>query len=280
MTVSPTVSCTMPTLRLDTLIAGLALTLTLACKEKEAGDADGDGFESGVDCDDNDADVNPDEPERCNGVDDDCNGEVDDAPADPSWFYADADGDGHGDPDDRVEACTAPSGYVSLDDDCDDADAGTWESCDDPTSGTGTCSGALSSYDSGVGTSPELHIVGVYEPNPRGTSITVNVDRAAPVKLVLSSYEPTTWIVNPAAGTTITDIVVNGYNSSTVSGGGGATVTHRTGGGTYWSACAYGWPSTTGGCDTPGLVAAAETWAGVATRSFVGCYAGSAFDIR
>ena len=233
-----------------------------------------------TDCDDADAAVSPDGVEVCNGVDDDCNGEVDDAPADPSWFYADADGDGHGDPDDRVEACTAPSGYVSLDDDCDDADAGTWESCDDPTSGTGTCSGALSSYDSGVGTSPELHIVGVYEPNPRGTSITVNVDRAAPVKLVLSSYEPTTWIVNPAAGTTITDIVVNGYNSSTVSGGGGATVTHRTGGGTYWSACAYGWPSTTGGCDTPGLVAAAETWAGVATRSFVGCYAGSAFDIR
>jgi hypothetical protein len=205
---------------------------------------------------------------------------VDDAPADPATWYADTDGDGHGDAEHSLQACDPPSGYVSLDDDCDDTDGSTWESCDDPTTGAGVCSGALSTYDSGVGTSPELHIVGVYEPNPRGTSITVNVDRAAPVKLVLSSYEPTTWIVNPAAGTTITDIVVNGYNASSVTGAGGATVTNRTTPGSYWSACAYGWPSTTGGCDTPGLVSAAEAWAGVATKGFVGCYAGSTFDIR
>ena len=260
-------------------------------------DGDGDGFgaadsprsaceqpagtvEDATDCDDGAADVNPDGIEVCNGVDDDCNGEIDDGATDPSRWYADTDGDGHGDPDVSVESCDAPSGYVSLDDDCDDGDGSTWESCDDPTSGTGTCSGVLSTYDSGTATSPELHIVGVYEPNRRGTSITVNVDRAAPVKLVLSSYEPTTWIVNPAAGTTITDIVLNGYNASTVTGAGSATVTDLTLPSRYWSACAYGWPSTTGGCDTPGLVAGAEAWAGVPLKGFVGCYAGSAFDIR
>mgnify|MGYP001596025294 CR=1 FL=1 len=79
-------------------------------------DVDGDGYGSATyvlyqcdwpsgyvsdssDCDDTDASVNPGTPEVCNGIDDDCNGvaDDDDVPADPSTWYADADGDGYGD---------------------------------------------------------------------------------------------------------------------------------------------------------------------------------------
>jgi hypothetical protein len=40
-------------------------------------DRDGDGFEEGEDCDDTNAARNPDAPEYCNGVDDNCDGEID-----------------------------------------------------------------------------------------------------------------------------------------------------------------------------------------------------------
>lgn len=40
-------------------------------------DADGDGFASRLDCDDSDEDINPDADEVCNGLDDDCDGEID-----------------------------------------------------------------------------------------------------------------------------------------------------------------------------------------------------------
>ncbi|MFP4598401.1 MAG: MopE-related protein, partial [Persicimonas sp.] len=59
--------------------------------------------------------------EICDGVDNDCDGEVDEDDADdaPTW-YGDADGDGFGDPADTVRACEAPAGYVEDGTDCDD----------------------------------------------------------------------------------------------------------------------------------------------------------------
>ena len=79
----------------------------------------------GTDCDDRAFQVYPGAPEDCDGVDDDCNGVVDDSPTSGgSTFYADLDGDGHGDPSSSVTECAAPSGYVSGATDCDDSDAG------------------------------------------------------------------------------------------------------------------------------------------------------------
>ncbi len=40
-------------------------------------DIDNDGFDAAVDCDDNDPDVNPGEPEVCDGVDNNCSGAID-----------------------------------------------------------------------------------------------------------------------------------------------------------------------------------------------------------
>ncbi len=115
------------------------------------GDADGDGFGAASfvavscdapvgyvatadDCDDLDANVYPGAPETCDGVDEDCDGAVDDGAVDPSDWYADADGDTYGDAATGVSACEAPAMYVADATDCDDAAAGTHpgarETCD------------------------------------------------------------------------------------------------------------------------------------------------------
>ena len=112
-------------------------------------DADGDGFglgagevvgctlpegyaEQGGDCNDALATSFPGATETCNGVDDDCDGEVDNGVL--STFYADSDADGYGDADSTANACEAPSGYVADATDCDDAAAianpGAAEICD------------------------------------------------------------------------------------------------------------------------------------------------------
>jgi len=105
-------------------------------------DVDGDGYGSqtnfvidcmpppgyvatGNDCDDNNFNVNPGAPEICNGIDDDCDGFVDDA--DPSLsgtaiYYLDADLDGAGDPAIFIQSCNPVIGYVSNNSDCNDND--------------------------------------------------------------------------------------------------------------------------------------------------------------
>ncbi len=138
-------------------------------------DADGDGFGAGEaqavcrlgDLVDNDRDCNDEDPlvfpgaeELCNGLDDDCNGELDNGldlktwyadadgdgfggmfpaqracerpegdwvrntdPASKTSYHLDADLDGYGDPDIFVELCTPRAGYAANPDDCDDDDA-------------------------------------------------------------------------------------------------------------------------------------------------------------
>ncbi|MDP2306114.1 MAG: putative metal-binding motif-containing protein, partial [Pseudomonadota bacterium] len=84
-------------------------------------DADGDGYTSDVDCDDANARIYPGATERCNSVDDDCDGAVDEGVG--SAWYEDADGDDYGDPSSVLLACSEPSGYVRVGTDCDDTDA-------------------------------------------------------------------------------------------------------------------------------------------------------------
>jgi hypothetical protein len=91
------------------------------------GDADGDGLPSCDDCDDGDPGVHRGAEERCDGVDQDCDGLVDedDAGAYPWRAYADVDGDRYGRDGGWIVWCggAPPSGYTASAGDCDDADA-------------------------------------------------------------------------------------------------------------------------------------------------------------
>ena len=76
------------------------------------------------DCDGDDYYVNPGAIEVCDGVDNDCNDEIDDDPADGVAYYTDADADGFGDADAKegTIACEEISGTASNKLDCDDGD--------------------------------------------------------------------------------------------------------------------------------------------------------------
>ena len=76
--------------------------------------------ERGGDCDDHSPLANPAAQEGCDGIDNDCDGQVDEGTT--AVFTLDSDGDGHGDQDGSpLDACEAPEGYAPPTD-CDDAD--------------------------------------------------------------------------------------------------------------------------------------------------------------
>jgi large repetitive protein len=75
----------------------------------------------GSDCDDTDATIHPGAPESCDGVDQDCDGTVDNNAVDATFWYADADADTFGNAARAQSACSAPTGYVADATDCDDA---------------------------------------------------------------------------------------------------------------------------------------------------------------
>ncbi|MFZ1695018.1 MAG: putative metal-binding motif-containing protein, partial [Flavobacteriales bacterium] len=82
-------------------------------------DLDGDGFfECDGDCDDNNPDVYPGSPELCDGLDNDCNGAVDEF----FTWYEDSDGDGFGNTVTATFNCEQPVGFVSVSGDCNDED--------------------------------------------------------------------------------------------------------------------------------------------------------------
>jgi hypothetical protein len=121
---------------LTMLLIALAAGSGASCLGQAPVDEDGDGVLSTEDCDDTRPRVHPGAPEVCDGIDNDCDGEVDEAGArNEEVFHADVDGDGFGDPDHSVRACTAPSGYVADARDCDDGHPqihpGATEYCDE-----------------------------------------------------------------------------------------------------------------------------------------------------
>ena len=137
-------------------IRALMLVLVAGCADEKdtPTDADGDGFWSDVDCDDGDASLYPAADEVCDGVDNDCDGEIDELAADAHTWSLDSDGDGYGEPSYTVSACAQPDGYAPSSGDCDDTRdtvfPGAVEACDGVDN---DCDGLLDDADPDLDTS-------------------------------------------------------------------------------------------------------------------------------
>ncbi len=100
----------------------LASNLTLLVDDG-CNDLDADGVtDCAGDCDDTNASIYPGAPEHCDGVDEDCDGVVDNSAVDATIWYADVDGDGYGDGAVSEAACSAAADEVVGSGDCDDSD--------------------------------------------------------------------------------------------------------------------------------------------------------------
>ena len=73
-----------------------------------------------TDCNDNNANVRPTATEICNTFDDNCNGQINEGIT-FTTYYADADGDGFGNPSASQSSCVTLAGYVTNNTDCNDA---------------------------------------------------------------------------------------------------------------------------------------------------------------
>ncbi|HMP86452.1 MAG TPA: putative metal-binding motif-containing protein, partial [Lacibacter sp.] len=96
-------------------------TTTTGCNQPNGYKSIGDLIMSFGDCDDNNPNVHPGRPEVCDGLDNNCNGQVDEGVGNNTW-YRDADGDGFGNPNSSIQSCAAtpPAGYVADNTDCND----------------------------------------------------------------------------------------------------------------------------------------------------------------
>src|SRR5688572_10095665 len=134
---------------------GLILVALVGCKRSETQveleDRDNDGYNAGEDCNDADGTVFPGAEEVCDGLDNDCDGEVENL----GTYYADTDGDGYGDPDSTEQDCSQPQGFVADDGDCDDANAEVHPDAEEACNGVDdNCDGNI---DEGVSQGTETY---------------------------------------------------------------------------------------------------------------------------
>ena len=153
--------------------------------------------DNGDDCDDTSASCRPLADERCDALDNDCDGDIDEDVVDAT-FFADADGDGFGDPSVTVEDCAPPEGFTDVADDCDDAVAdifpGAAETCDVVDQ---DCDGAV---DEGVLTlSSRPTMLGAYDQVGRNLAIASDGAGAAAV-WVEPGGALTLQLLDPAGG--------------------------------------------------------------------------------
>jgi len=153
---------------------------------------EGSGSLPGGDCDDSNADAHPDGTEVCNGVDDDCNGAVDDDATDAPAWVIDADGDGFAG-DTEVRACDPPADFTATGGDCDDAAPDVFpgadelcndvdDDCDgdvdeDPVDGT---TWIIDPDGDGYGADGATTVVSCAEPGDTWTTVAGDCDGADP----------------------------------------------------------------------------------------------------
>lgn len=142
---------------------------------------------------------------------------------------------------------------------------------------------AASYYSNTAQTSPEIHLIGVYEPNSNastGTAV-VNVVGSSdvPVNLVLSAYAPTQWVLQGTGVQYINSVLINGYYPGSVSGIDSGLVIDKSGADKWLGSYAYAWPATSGGSDTQALVAQVEQTFGAPISTFAGAYGATSFTV-
>ena len=103
--------------------------------EDDDGDGAADRVCGGNDCDDASAATGPSAPELMDGLDNDCNGMVDDSPTSVSWWI-DGDGDGYGSAASTPTTSSTPiEGRVTRGGDCNDGDVYVHPGAADPCDG-------------------------------------------------------------------------------------------------------------------------------------------------
>lgn len=146
-------------------------------------DLDGDGFGDSVstthacvtpagyaaqagDCDPGEATVYPGALEVCDGLDNDCDSEVDEEVQ--TTFYRDADGDGYGSPGAMTQACAVPTGYSEDSSDCDDGDPSAYPGAPESagTSKDYNCDGTLEPMEPTPTPTPETTVTPHTSPTP------------------------------------------------------------------------------------------------------------------
>lgn len=205
------------------------------------------------------------------------------------------------------DGCCPTGCFNAQDSDCSVCGNGTCEATEtcascladcgvqtQPFVATGTCtSGLVTSNSPQLSCSPELVVVGVYQPTDTpGTQdpILVTIKRTRPIVLVVSSRAATRWDIHAAVpGVQIEKLVVSGFEPQQVALYGmhdwmRTTYINRFPGSETpsWLGCGYEWPGamTPGSCNSAALVAAAEQLTGTKASLFVGCYEGNSFTIE
>lgn len=168
------------------------------------------------DCDDANAATNPDAAEVCNGIDDNCNGTVDEGVQ--QTFYADADNDGFGNFNSSVLACSPPPNYVSNSSDCNDANGSVNPDAADVCNGTDdNCNGqvdenSITATITPSGTITECKNVKVTLTANTGTGITYSWFRN---NVIISGATESTYKTKKGGSFTVKE--VNGFGCSSTS---------------------------------------------------------------
>jgi hypothetical protein len=192
---------------------GLSSSSTVACALPSGYSAyDGD-------CNDGNSAINPDATESCNSADDDCDGDTDEGVT--TTYYLDDDADTYGLSTSTTEDCTEPSGYASVDGDCDDTDTsvnpGATEVCDDGIDNDcdgspGSC-GVFGSATLSLDTSYDARWLGEGSGNSAGEGVALgDVDGDGNLDVLIGAPDHT-------SGASYSGTVYINYGFTTASGG-------------------------------------------------------------